>query len=66
MGEILRKAVEDRRKNLINKLITFNVYQKDDKRLWNLTLSELEYEFGRLKSKSHPHHDIGSIKWKCR
>jgi len=64
MGEILRKAVEDRRKNLINKLITFNVYQKDDNRLWNLTLSELEYEFKSLQSKSHPHCNIGAILYK--
>jgi len=64
MGEILRKAVEDRRKNLINKLIIFNVYQKDDKLLWNLTLSELEYEFKRLHSQSHPHCNIGAILYK--
>lgn len=50
MGNILRKAVEDRRKKLINKLIAFNVYQKEDKNLYNLTLTELENEYRKLQS----------------
>lgn len=66
MGEIFRKAVEDRRKKLINQLITFNIYQKEEKQLFDLTLTELENEYRNLKSKSHPHIDIGSIHWDSR
>ncbi len=63
MGDVFRKAVEDSRKSLIEKLIAFNVYKKDDKHLFELTLSELENEYKKFLSKSHPHGDYGSIKW---
>jgi len=63
MGEILRKAVENRRKKLINKLIAFNVYPKEDKRLLDLKLSELEMEYSRFQSQAHPHCDFESIQW---
>jgi hypothetical protein len=59
---ILRKAVEDRRKKLIEKLIAFKVYKKDDKQLLELSLTELENEYRRFQSHSHPHSDFGSIK----
>ncbi len=64
MGEILRKAVENRRKKLINNLIAFKVYQREDPRLLNLTLTELEYEYSRLQSQTHPHFELESIQWK--
>lgn len=34
MGEILRKALEDQRKKLIEQLIAFNIYKKEDKHLF--------------------------------
>jgi hypothetical protein len=47
---ILRKAVEDRRKKLMEKLIKFNVYKKEDKHLFELSLTELENEYRRYQS----------------
>lgn len=61
MGNILRKAVENKRKKIIEKLIAFNVYKKDDKHLFELSLTELENEYRNFQSLTHPHSDIGSI-----
>lgn len=66
MGDYLRKAIESRRRKLIDKLIAFNVYKKDDKHLFELTLTELEKEYKKYFSQSHPHCDIGSIRWGYR
>lgn len=63
MGEVFRNAVEDRRKRLIDMLIAFNIYKKDDKHLFELTLSELENEYRQFLTNSHPHGDYGSIQW---
>lgn len=63
MGNVLRKAVENRRKKLIDKLIAFKIYKKDDKHLFELSLSELENEYRTLQSYCHPHSDFGSIQW---
>jgi hypothetical protein len=57
----LRKIVENKRKKLIEKLIAFNVYKKEDKHLFNLPLTELENEYRKFQSLSHPHSDLGSI-----
>jgi len=61
VGNVLRKAVEDRRKKLIDKLITFNIYKKGDKHLFELSLTELENEYRSFQSHCHPHSDFGSI-----
>jgi hypothetical protein len=63
VGNILRKAVEDKRKRLIDQLIALNVYKKEDKYLFELTLTELENEYRRFQSQGHPHGDFGSIQW---
>ncbi|AGK53536.1 hypothetical protein B1NLA3E_08870 [Bacillus sp. 1NLA3E] len=63
VGDILRKAVEDRRKKLIEKLIAFNVYKKEDKHLFELSLTELENEYRGFQLYSHPHGDFGSIQF---
>lgn len=63
MGDILRKAVEDRRNVLINNLIAFNVYKKEEKHLLELSLTELESEYRRFARLGHPHQDVGSIRW---
>ena len=63
MGNILRKAVEDKRKGLIERLIAFNIYKKEDKQLFELTLTELEHEYRRFQARCHPHDDFGSIQW---
>lgn len=61
MGEILRNAVENKRKKLIKKLIAYNVYKKEDKHLFELSLTDIENEYRKFQSISHPHSDIGSI-----
>ncbi|MED1472450.1 Fur-regulated basic protein FbpA [Neobacillus sp. M.A.Huq-85] len=63
MGNILRDAVEKKRKKLIEKLIAFNVYKKEDKHLFELSLTELENEYKAFKSLQHPHCNLGSIKF---
>lgn len=62
MGNILRNAVEKKRKKLIEKLIAFNVYKKEDKHLFELSLTELENEYRQFQMINHPHSDIGSIR----
>ncbi|MBP3038440.1 Fur-regulated basic protein FbpA [Bacillaceae bacterium Marseille-Q3522] len=66
MSNILRQAVETRRKEIINKLITFNVYKKDDKHLYELSLSKLEHEYKKIQAEVHPHSEFGSIHWTTR
>jgi len=63
MDNILRNGVEQRRKTLINILLSFKIYNNEEQ-LSELSLTELENEFKRLKSTSHPHSDTGSIQWK--
>lgn len=63
MENILRNAVEQRRKTLINILLNFKIFDSEEQ-LTKLSLTELEDEFKRLKADSHPHSDTGSIQWK--
>jgi hypothetical protein len=63
MDNILRNGVEQRRKTLINILLTFKIYDNEEQ-LSKLSLTDLENEYKRLKSNSHPHSDAGSIQWK--
>jgi hypothetical protein len=63
MENILRNAVEQRRKTLINILLNFKIVGSEEQ-LSRLSLTELEDEFKRLRSDSHPHSDTGSIQWK--
>ncbi|KHD84728.1 Fur-regulated basic protein FbpA [Heyndrickxia ginsengihumi] len=62
MGK-LHQAVENRRNELINKLIAFDIYKKEGKHLFELTLSELEAEYKALQSNFHPHCEVESIHW---
>ncbi|WP_341357934.1 Fur-regulated basic protein FbpA [Rossellomorea sp. y25] len=64
MGEILQEAIQNRRNELINKLIIHNIFKKGHKQLFELTLQELEDEFKYIQQESHPHSDVGSIQWK--
>lgn len=45
MGNLLRKAVQLKKKHLINKLIKQGIYKKNNKHLYELTLNELEKEY---------------------
>lgn len=49
MAKILRNAVERKQQLLINKLINFGLYKKEDKHLFELTLSELEMEYKLIR-----------------
>lgn len=60
---ILREAVEKRRAELINKLITFGAFKIKEKHLFQVTLSELESEYKRFLVGMHPHGQLGSIRW---
>jgi hypothetical protein len=63
VGNLLRKNGEDRRQFLIDQLLAFNIYKKEDKHLFELSLSELEEEYSKFQSHNHPHGSYGSIKW---
>ncbi|MCM3706338.1 MULTISPECIES: Fur-regulated basic protein FbpA [Cytobacillus] len=45
MSKYLRKAVEDRKRYLINSLISAGVYEIGERHLFELTLSDLEREY---------------------
>ncbi|WP_175989213.1 Fur-regulated basic protein FbpA [Bacillus sp. Marseille-Q1617] len=64
MGKIIRHTLERRREELINKLITYNIFKKNGKQLFELTLQELEKEYQEAKSHCHPHSSASSIHWK--
>lgn len=66
MGDILRNSVEERRQDIIDKLIVLDVYKKDDKHLFELTLMELDKAYKELEKNSHPHGNLRSIKWNGR
>lgn len=59
----MRNNKEKRRQKLINLLILFNVYKKDDQLLYEMTLARLEYEYKRYNLLNHPHGEFGSIQW---
>lgn len=59
----MRNSIEKRREKLVDKLIRYNLFSKDDKSLISLTLSELEYEYRKFKMQNHPHGEFGSIRW---
>lgn len=58
----MRKGVEERRKELIHKLMIHTV-NKSVEQLMKLTLKELEMEYKKVQTDSHPHSDAGSIQW---
>ncbi|PKR84707.1 Fur-regulated basic protein FbpA [Heyndrickxia camelliae] len=64
MGKLLKDAVEARRNELINKLIELEQFKKNDKHLFELTLSDLEHEYFKIQSQNHPHCGFDSIRWK--
>ncbi|MCK6256154.1 Fur-regulated basic protein FbpA [Fictibacillus sp. KIGAM418] len=47
MENQLRRAVESKRNQLINKLINMGIYKKDELHLFQLTLSDLEEEYAK-------------------
>ena len=49
MKNLLRYAVQLKKQNLINKLIESGIYKKNNKHLYELTLSDLEKEYKDIK-----------------
>lgn len=49
MVEMFQKALESRRTKLIENLIALNVYKKEDKHLFELSLTELEMEYRKFQ-----------------
>jgi hypothetical protein len=60
---MMRKNDEKKRQKLINKLIFFNLLNKEDQQLYKLPLSKLEYEYRKFKLQGHPHGEFSSIRW---
>ncbi|MEH7179254.1 Fur-regulated basic protein FbpA [Neobacillus vireti] len=59
MGKIVKYDEEKRRKELINKLITYGVYRVDKTSLFQLSLAQLEKEYKKLQVDVHPHCTSG-------
>lgn len=53
MKNRLREAIENRKAFIIKQLILRGIYKKDDKQLYELTLSELEIEYKYLMKQKH-------------
>jgi hypothetical protein len=51
MANILRNAVQVKKQYLINKLIKSGIYKKNNKHLYELTLSDLEREYQYINTK---------------
>ncbi|MEH7252652.1 Fur-regulated basic protein FbpA [Neobacillus niacini] len=62
MSKVIRYDEEKRRKELINKLITYGVYKIDNTNLFQLSLPDLEKEYKRLQIDVHPHCTSG-LRW---
>lgn len=50
MKNILRNAVQQRRQLLIDKLLKIGVFKKDDRHLYEWTLSDLEEEYKYIET----------------
>jgi hypothetical protein len=50
MKNVLRSAVQQRRQFLIDKLLKIGVFKKEDRHLYEWTLSDLEDEYKYLES----------------
>ena len=59
----MKPIVEKKKQKIINKLIFFNVFNKEDKQLYELSLSKLENEYKKFKSENHPHGEFSSFQW---
>ncbi len=51
MGKVFREAIEKRKIFLINQLINRGAYKKNDTHLFELTLSDLEEEYNKMRNK---------------
>ncbi|WP_428911512.1 Fur-regulated basic protein FbpA [Niallia sp. Krafla_26] len=59
----MRNSIEKRRQKLINKLIAFNMYKEEDQKLYQSSLSKLEFEYRKFQAQYHPHGEFSSIQW---
>ncbi|MEH7119937.1 Fur-regulated basic protein FbpA [Neobacillus vireti] len=60
MGNLIRYGVQLKKKNLINKLIKLGIYKKNNKHLYELTLSELEKEYKNMNTNDLVSNSRGS------
>jgi hypothetical protein len=58
MKNILRNAVQQRRQYLIDKLLKIGVFKKEDRHLYEWTLSDLEEEYKFIQN-NHLHATQG-------
>lgn len=52
MSELLQEIVQEKRQNLIDRLIQLGVYKINNKHLYEMSLSELEEEYFVLQNSS--------------
>jgi hypothetical protein len=54
MNNTLRYAVQIKKEKLINKMIQSGIYKKDNKHLYELTLTDLEEEYKNIERDTGP------------
>lgn len=64
MSKLMKKTAENRKNELIGRLLNHQRYKSDGRHLYELTVSELEYIYFQLQSDVHPHGGTDSIVWK--
>ena len=60
LSKCFRESLESRRQELINKLITYNVYKIDQKHLFELSLPQLEGAYKKFQADIECHQNGGS------
>ncbi|MBO1001597.1 Fur-regulated basic protein FbpA [Pseudogracilibacillus auburnensis] len=66
MAHIIQTTDKHRREILINKLIAFKIYKREDQHLYHMSLQELENKYQLFLTESHPHDGLGSLRIKWR
>lgn len=66
MPTIIQHTKKHRREIIVNKLIAFDIYDREDEQLYQIPVTRLENEYKRFLNKSHPHDGFGSLRisWK--
>ncbi|GGE35831.1 hypothetical protein GCM10011391_13250 [Pullulanibacillus camelliae] len=59
----LQESMESKKEELVNKLISFNVFKIKQKQLFELSLEQLEHAYDKIVGAAHPHSGVGAIQW---
>ena len=63
MSHLAHMQQDTRRKELIERLYSFDVLNLKRQDLETMSIEKLEHEFEKLQHDCHPHSGISSIQW---